>query len=687
MPVGADKNMIRPTRSFKKSIYKVITAIVMFVLAYLILVLLSIAISAAFVLIGGWLVVSVHQIAAIILGAGFVAAGFMFVFFLFKFFFVKGQKFNKGHEITETEQPELFAFIKKVTGEVGTKPPKKVYLTPEVNASASFRSVFWSMFFPTGKDLTIGLGLVNSLNQSEFKTVLAHEFGHFSQRSMRFGSYVYHLNRALYNLLYENNGYHRALNSVARIHSYLRLPIMLIVYLIRGIQAILQKMYVFINKSHMQLSRQMEFHADTIAAYTSGSNNVITSLRKLEVSDTCYNQALNELDQIIADDKRTANVYKLHLWFLKRYAHDNNLDKDNNGLPLMNEQIAQLQYIKIKIDNPWLSHPALADREENANIYNLNPTIIYTPAWDLFNDAEKLQEMFTDQLYQNANLKKMPEIVSNEEIEAKYLSDNYKDSQNKVYKGFYDNRFITSFNLEEAILSKNENVPFSQLITDDTCNLQKMINSLNNDIARLGAFEHADNGIKSFDYMGVKHYAGDAELIKGYLGNEIKEKEKQIADLDQAVFLSFYHSASTDDQKKELLNRYESLFKYQADSETDYKNYNDAMTTMAPTKGRMKYSDIYKVMDNIYYIERTIKPRIKQVIEEEHTKPFVLPEQLEALNKYLTAKLSYFIEPNYDNNALNIFYIAMNAYINIIWKRNFSLTRELLDFQLTLNPQ
>ena len=79
----------------------------------------------------------------------------MFVFFLFKFFFVKSQKITKGYEITENEQTVLFAFIKKVTDEVGINPPKKVYLTPEVNASASFRSVFWSMLFPTGKDLLL----------------------------------------------------------------------------------------------------------------------------------------------------------------------------------------------------------------------------------------------------------------------------------------------------------------------------------------------------------------------------------------------------------------------------------------------------------------------------------------------------------------------------------------------------
>jgi hypothetical protein len=35
------------------------------------------------------------------------------------------------------------------------------------------------------KNLTIGIGLINSTSVGELKTILAHEFGHFSQRSMK----------------------------------------------------------------------------------------------------------------------------------------------------------------------------------------------------------------------------------------------------------------------------------------------------------------------------------------------------------------------------------------------------------------------------------------------------------------------------------------------------------------------
>ena len=58
---------------------------------------------------------------------------------------------------------------------------------------------------PVKKNLIIGLGLVNGLNLSEFKAVLAHEFGHFSQSSMQLGSYVYTANQVIYDLVYQRD--------------------------------------------------------------------------------------------------------------------------------------------------------------------------------------------------------------------------------------------------------------------------------------------------------------------------------------------------------------------------------------------------------------------------------------------------------------------------------------------------
>src|SRR5262249_53693075 len=97
---------------------------------------------------------------------------------------------------------DLFAFIRRICADTGAPFPKHIYVTPEVNAAVFYHSSFLNLFFPTRKNLLIGLGLVNNLNISEFKAVLAHEFGHFSQKSMKLGTYVYVANRVLADIIY-----------------------------------------------------------------------------------------------------------------------------------------------------------------------------------------------------------------------------------------------------------------------------------------------------------------------------------------------------------------------------------------------------------------------------------------------------------------------------------------------------
>ena len=112
------------------------------------------------------------------------------------------------------------------------------------------------MFFPVRKNLQIGLGLVNTLNVSEFKAVMAHEFGHFSQRSMKLGSFVYNVNRVIHNMLYENKGYSNFLQGWANLDGVFALFAAITAKIAQSIQWILKQVYGLVNKNYMGLSRE-----------------------------------------------------------------------------------------------------------------------------------------------------------------------------------------------------------------------------------------------------------------------------------------------------------------------------------------------------------------------------------------------------------------------------------------------
>src|SRR6185503_16583149 len=200
--------------------------------------------------------------------------------------------------LTEQEQPDLFAFIRQLTTDTQTPFPKKIVISPEVNACVYYNDSFWSMIFPVKKNLQIGLALVNTLNMSEFKAVMAHEFGHFSQRSMKLGSFVYHVNKIIYNMLYDNKSYASFLNSWAAIGSIFAFFASVTAKLAQFIQVVLRAMYGFINKGYLRLSREMEFHADSVAASVSGSRSLVTALRRVELADAAFNIVIRKCNEL-----------------------------------------------------------------------------------------------------------------------------------------------------------------------------------------------------------------------------------------------------------------------------------------------------------------------------------------------------------------------------------------------------
>src|SRR4030095_5030349 len=195
-PQNVSEDKLALSTEFRKKVGTTIFSIILFFIVYILLVLASIALAIGCFYAGVWIIISLPRFITIMIGIGAMCLGVSVIFFLIKFKFAVARDVNPGRvQITEKDQPKLFAFIRRLTKETNTPFPKKIFVSPDVNACVFYNSSFWSMLFPVRKNLEIGLGVVNSVNLSEFKAVMAHEFGHFSQRSMKLGSFTYNVNR------------------------------------------------------------------------------------------------------------------------------------------------------------------------------------------------------------------------------------------------------------------------------------------------------------------------------------------------------------------------------------------------------------------------------------------------------------------------------------------------------------
>lgn len=305
------KNTHLVSAAFKKMTIKAILSIFFFFVVYLTLIISGIGLTVLAGYAGMMMIIAKPMFVTLMIGAGLICMGILILIFLFKFIFVKNVV-DRSHlvEITKEEEPELFEFIAEIVKSVQTNFPKKVYLSSDVNASVFYDSNFWSMFFPVKKNLQIGVGLINSVSELELKAILAHEFGHFSQRSMKVGSYVYNVNRILHDMLYNNDSYNSIAQSWGNVNGYFAFFTGIAIKIVLGIQWVLQQVYQVVNLNYYALSRQMEFHADAVAASVTGSQPLITSLLRLDLADHSFNKVLNYYSHKISDSIATKNVYE-----------------------------------------------------------------------------------------------------------------------------------------------------------------------------------------------------------------------------------------------------------------------------------------------------------------------------------------------------------------------------------------
>ncbi|HVS70016.1 MAG TPA: M48 family metalloprotease [Phycisphaerae bacterium] len=113
----------------------------------------------------------------------------LLVFLLKPVFIRRRGELGASIELTRENEPFLFEYVTRLATAVGAPAPVRIIVDCEANASASFdRGIFGLI----GRRMTlrVGLPLVAALNVQQFSGVLAHEFGHFSQRSGMIGSFL-----------------------------------------------------------------------------------------------------------------------------------------------------------------------------------------------------------------------------------------------------------------------------------------------------------------------------------------------------------------------------------------------------------------------------------------------------------------------------------------------------------------
>lgn len=688
-PSNVPESITQPSAAFKKQVSGVMGSIIFFFVVYLLLFILAIGLVIGCVYAGIAIIINVPKLITIVAGLGLIGVGVMVFVFLVKFLFAVSKYDRSGIvEITEEEQPVLFAFIRQLTKDTQTPFPKKIYLSADVNACVFYDSSFWSMFLPVKKNLQIGLGLINALNVSEFKAVMAHEFGHFSQRSMKLGSFVYNVNKIIHNMLFDNQGYANFLQGWASLDGVFAFFASITAKIAQGIQWILRQMYGLINKNYMRLSREMEFHADAVAASVSGSKSLVTALRRVELANSGYNIALQKCDDLFRQKKISSNIYRNQTTVLLHLAEEFKLPVQH-GLPVVNDDFIQSNNLsRVNFKDQWASHPTTEDREDHLNQLAVEAEVLPDSAWVLFTNREELENNLTRKVYEHVEMPADIVTVEGKEFEEKLRNDVQRYSLPGAYNGFYDNRQVAIPEGEEAI---DLQVPgFNELFNAENASLSKKINAANNDLETLKAIADKRIDTKTFDFDGMKFKQNEALTAAGKLEQEIKDMQASLALLDKKAILFFYQKAQQkgNEAYEDLKNRYADYFELRKKADTFLKQINEMLESLQLIFSGQTIN-IEEINRIIVELKGNHEPAFKRNLNAwiELNAFAREPETDKKIKDFISSSYAYFSGSSFFDNEL----LELNTISNQSWAavNNFLFEKfkSILEMQLKYTDQ
>lgn len=389
-PSDVPQGLTKASSVYKRRAWFALASLSLFIMVYF-------ALTAWFVWTAYRLGLSISQgadldLAAILTGA---ASAFMALFMAKALFFVKRSGESYDTEIKESDHPQLFKFFYQLADEAGAPRPHKVYLSSDVNAAVFYDLTLMNLLFPSKKNLIIGLGLINVLNLAEFKAVLAHEFGHFAQKSMAVGRWVYVAQQIAAQIIARRDMLDRFLQGLSRFDLRIAWVGWILSLIVWSIRSLLDSFFNIVVIAQRALSRQMEFQADLVAVSLTGSDSLVNALHKLGAADDAWSRALNFASTEAHEGRVVKDIFAIQSRIIEklRVIYD---DKEYGEAPVIPSDAADSHRVfKQQMASPpqmWSTHPENTAREENAKRYYIPSIDDNRSAWEVFENSDQVKE-------------------------------------------------------------------------------------------------------------------------------------------------------------------------------------------------------------------------------------------------------------------------------------------------------
>ena len=263
--------------------------------------------------------------------------------------------------------PRLFEALQEVARRVDTSPVEEVYVAPgsEIGVFQEGRGP-WGMFGTKKRVLVLGLSTLRTLTIPELKSILAHEYAHFSHQDTFYSRFIHRVDLSIHTALSGMGAAGGKLNYVNPFYWFL---------------VLYYRAYSLLSAG---FSRSREYLADRMACSLYGSNVFKSALTKVSTDGPLFESTMYQsVANLLSEQKAFENMYESFASFRQEDASAEHREKIQRELE--NERPS------------WFSsHPTHRERLEAVAGFPAGREDDATPAIRLFDDPEALEKELTE---------------------------------------------------------------------------------------------------------------------------------------------------------------------------------------------------------------------------------------------------------------------------------------------------
>lgn len=272
-----------------------------------------------------------------------------------------------GLQLSKEQIPRLHGVVEEVAKKVETGVVNEIYIAPgaEIGVHQEGRGPF-GLFGSKRRVLTLGMAAMHVLTVAELKSILAHEYAHFSHQDTFYSRFIYQVTLSIRHAL-------GGMAATGGLFHYINPSYWFLVLYFKS--------YALLSAG---FSRSREFLADRMAATLYGSDVFATALKNVSTDGALYEIAVYQnLASLLEKDQALVNMYDSFRQF-----RDGQVEvKERDAIyARMLEEKAPL----------FASHPSYRERLTAIAPLPKAETVDSTPAIELFEAPDELQKELTE---------------------------------------------------------------------------------------------------------------------------------------------------------------------------------------------------------------------------------------------------------------------------------------------------